>query len=136
MALSERLATARQALSRLQEFADLASPTVADRDAAILRFIFSFEIAWKTARAALLETHGPERLQSASPKAVIRESRVAGWLDEGQTEAMLDMANDRNLAVHAYDEQAALALYGRLSGHARLIGQWLERIDRDAAHQG
>ncbi|NBC33896.1 MAG: nucleotidyltransferase [Alphaproteobacteria bacterium] len=132
MAVSERLAVARQALSRLHEEVGRETPTIKDRDAAILRFIFSFETVWKSARAAMIEFHGPERLQSASPKAIIRESRIAGWLSAEETETALGMADDRNAAVHAYNEAIALDLYPRLAGYADLMDRWLAAIETDA----
>lgn len=135
MALNERLASARQALSRLHEKVGLAPPDMTDRDSAILRFIFSFETVWKSARAAMIDFHGPERLQSASPKAIIRESRVAGWLTENEAETALAMAADRNLAVHAYKEEIAETLYPRLAGYAALMDRWLAAIEAEAGSQ-
>lgn len=104
--LTERLQRARSALGRLQEVAGLATPTLLERDAAITRFNFTFELIWKTARSVLIERHGQERPRSGSPKSIIRECRIAGWLTDAQTSAMLKMADD-HLAVHVYSEATA-----------------------------
>ena len=68
---------------------------------------------------------GPERLTSASPKAMVRESQVAGFLTEEQAEAAIEMMNDRNLTVHTYDEEKANELFSRLPSHTALIEAWI-----------
>lgn len=54
--------------------------------------------------------------------------RDAAILDAGQTQHALDMADDRNLTVHTYNEPLALALVTRLPGHAVLLRQWLRSL--------
>lgn len=129
--LTERLQRARSALGRLQEVAGLATPTMLERDAAITRFNFTFELIWKTARSVLIERHGQERPLSGSPKSIIRECRIAGWLTDEQTSAMLKMADDRNLAVHVYSEETAETIYGRLADHARLLDVLLSAMEQE-----
>ncbi|KAA0576640.1 nucleotidyltransferase substrate binding protein [Azospirillum sp. Sh1] len=108
--VSRKLDIARQALARLQEV--LARP-VDDvvRDSAILRFTLATETVWRAARSVIADQMGAERLNSASPKAMVRESQIAGFLTEDQTELALAMMNDRNLTVHTYDEEKAEELF-------------------------
>lgn len=122
--LERKLDNAGQALLRLKEVLDRPKDDVI-RDSAILRFTLAVETAWKAARAVIADQAGPERLTSASPKAVARECQIAGVLDETQAEAVIAMMNDRNLTVHTYDADRADALFERLPGHARLIEHWL-----------
>lgn len=78
--VTERLATAWRALDTLVEaLNEPLTPLI--RDAAIQRFEYTFEIAWKTARLYLLEVEG---VQVGSPKGVIRACLQAGLLTEEQ----------------------------------------------------
>jgi len=117
---------ARRALATLKELALLARPSVVERDAAIKRFEYSFDIIWKTARQHLLSVHG---IDQRSPKSVIRACRVAGLLSDEKTEAALAMADDRNLTVHTYNEAWAREVFGRLAGHAELLEVLLAAIE-------
>lgn len=125
--VSRKLDVARQALARLQEV--LARP-VDDvvRDSAILRFTLATETVWKAARSVIADQMGAERLNSASPKAMVRESQIAGFLTEEQAEAAMGMMNDRNLTVHTYDEEKAEELFSRLPAHAALIESWISAM--------
>lgn len=67
------------------------------------------------------------------PKAVVRESQIAGLLTEAQAEAALGMMNDRNLTVYTYDEKKADELFSRLPDHAALIDAWLTAMRTGAA---
>jgi nucleotidyltransferase substrate binding protein (TIGR01987 family) len=124
--LNERLQAAEKALRTLREI--LKEPTSeVIRDAAILRFTYTFETVWKAAQLYLAER---EELEAGSPVGVIRACWQAGILDEQQTEAASRMARDRNLTVHTYQEELAIELYGRLRAHADLLSVWLERLRR------
>ncbi len=120
--LSERLATARRALATLQELSRLSAPSILERDAAIKRFEYSFDIIWKTSRSYLLAVNG---VDERTPKSVIRAARVANLLTDEQTEAALAMTDDRNLTVHTYNEDLARRIFGRLGDHAALLEAWL-----------
>lgn len=130
--LERKLNNARLALQRFQEILKRPADDIV-RDSAILRFTLATETAWKAARAVIAERAGPERLTSASPKAVVRESQIAGLLTEAQAEAALGMMNDRNLTVHTYDEKKADELFSRLPDHAALIDAWLTAMRTGAA---
>ena len=98
--LKVRLAIARQALDTVMGI--LQEPkTPIVRDASIQRFEYTFEAAWKTAQLYLKTEEG---LELGSPKAVIRSSMQVGLLSEEQTRTALQMADDRNLTVHTYNE--------------------------------
>lgn len=125
--MRRKLDTAHQALTRLKEV--LARPTDdIVRDSAILRFTLATETAWKAARSVIADQMGAERLNSASPKAMIRKSQIAGFPTEEQTELALAMMNDRNLTVHTYDQEKAEELFSRLPAHAALIESWISAM--------
>lgn len=104
------------------ELSDLAQPSLVERDAAIKRFEYGFDIVWKTARHYLLAVGG---VDERAPKSVIRAARVAGLFSDDQTEVALAMTDDRNLTVHTYDEALAREVYGRLRAHAAVLDAWL-----------
>ncbi|SMF75771.1 nucleotidyltransferase substrate binding protein, HI0074 family [Azospirillum oryzae] len=125
--VSRKLDIASQALARLQEVLALPVDEVV-RDSAILRFTLATETVWKAARSVIVDQMGAERLNSASPKAMVRESQIAGFLTEEQAEAAMRMMNDRNLTVHTYDEEKAEELFSRLPAHAALIESWISAM--------
>ena len=87
------------------------------KDAAIQRFEFSFELAWKALQKELRK-RGIDR---ASPREVLRAAWSEGLLtDEGAWIAMLE---DRNLTSHTYDEALAKAVFARLPAHAEALSR-------------
>jgi nucleotidyltransferase substrate binding protein (TIGR01987 family) len=128
--LKERLQTAARALATLDPLARLASPTDVERDAAIQRFEYSFEVLWKAGQRYLSVAEG---LDTASPKQVVRLALSAGLLDEGEAHQALQMVDDRNLTSHTYNEELAKLIFSRLGAYAGLMTAWLERMQRRLA---
>ena len=120
--LSEQLAEAEAALATLDELVRHTRRSIVERDAAIMRFTYTFEAVWKSAQRYLYEHDG---LDIGSPKQAIRASRRTGLLTDEQAEAALCMADDRNLVVHMYREAVARDLDSRLSGHAATLAAWM-----------
>ena len=121
----ERVTVALQALARLDELVGLEAPTAVQRDAAIQRFEFSVEAAWKAAQAFLLDAHG---LTPASPKAVVRACHDVSVLAADDSRDALQMVDDRNLTAHTYNEALAQLIYGRLARYAPLLRRWVEAM--------
>ena len=120
--LNERLAEAEAAFATLDELVRRTRRSVVERDAAIMRFTYTFEVVWKTAQRYLYEHEG---LDIGSPKQAIRASRRIGLLTDEQAEAALRMADDRNLVVHTYREAVARDLDSRLAAHALTLAAWI-----------
>lgn len=120
-----RVSTAQKALKTLKELSGLKDPNLIKRDAAIQRFEYTFEAIWKTAQNYLEEKEG---LSIASPKGCIRASREIGLLTEPQTSLALQMADDRNMTSHTYNEIIAKRIYRNLKGYAALMENWLGAI--------
>jgi len=93
------------------------------RDAAIQRFEFSFELAWKTA-ARVMRNAGVD--SGASPKQVVRAAFKLGWI--GDDRLWLDMLEDRNRTTHIYDEEMADEIYAHLPGYHTALANLLERL--------
>jgi nucleotidyltransferase substrate binding protein (TIGR01987 family) len=120
-----RLAAFSRSLERLREVLAVEPSPIA-RDAAIQRFEFCFELAWKAVRELLRR----EGLGCPSPWGCLREAFRRGWIaDEA---AALQMLDDRNLTSHTYDERLAAVVYGRLPAHLRLL-EGLEARLRETA---
>ena len=100
--LTGRLAEARRALASFEELARRRERSMIERDAAIMRFAYTFEAAWKAVQLYLYEHEG---LEVGSPKQSIRASRAIGLLTDDQAESALSMTDDRNLVVHVYRER-------------------------------
>ncbi len=131
--VSRKLANAAAALSRFEEAVNGLDADPIRRDSAILRFTLALETTWKAARSVLIAGDGMERDFSGQPRAVVRECRVAGLIDDATATAILAILDDRNEVVHTYREAAARALAERLPGHAAVLRLWLDALNRQAA---
>lgn len=123
--LTDRIAIAERALASLREIDIRPGSSPRDRDAAIIRFIYTFESVWKATQRFLSEREG---LDARTPKSVIRGAFEAALLTAGQTEQALIAANDRNLAVHTYNETLAIQLLARLPGHVAVLAELLSAM--------
>lgn len=121
----ERIAAARKAMSAFQEVMQIEEPTAIERDAAIQRFEFTFEAVWKAAKEVLFEREG---MDVGSPKGAIRSCREVGVLTQEQAIIALEMADDRNLTVHTYNEKLAIEIYSRLRTYRDILMCWLEGL--------
>ena len=120
--LSERLSVAQRALSTLKDLLILQKLSPVERDAAIQRFEYTFEACWKTAQRYLQLVEG---LSVGSPKACVRAFRDLGLFSDEQAVVGLEMADDRNLTVHTYNESVAERIHQHLPRYADLLGHWL-----------
>jgi len=72
-----------------------------EQEGLIQRFVYTYELAWKTAND-YLEEQGAV-FEEITPKAIIQAAFAAGLIKDGQT--WVDMRLHRNLLAHSYDEQ-------------------------------
>ncbi|MBF0359992.1 MAG: nucleotidyltransferase substrate binding protein [Oligoflexia bacterium] len=79
-----------------------------ERDGAIQRFEYTFELAWKTAKKVLF-VHG---IVVNSPNATIRELAVQGWIES--SEKWMKFLNARNSTSHMYSEELASEIYEQI----------------------
>ncbi len=98
----------RKALLRLEEALD-AEKSEMSRDSAVLRFIMTFEAAWKLLQVKLKEEHA---VDCTSPKSCIREAFHQGILPNDPH--WLEIANKRNRLTHIYSEMEAEEIYQEL----------------------
>lgn len=125
MARSEqRIATALQALATLDELANQPVSKIV-RDAAIQRFVYTFEATWKAAQSVLLDRYGVEL---ASPKPVVRACFENGLFSEEETREALAMVDHRNLTAHTYNDALAEEIFAAIAGYRKLLRNWIERM--------
>lgn len=119
--LAFRLETLERALATLEEA--LAQPfSVIVRDAAIQRFEYTFELAWKLFR----KVARIEGLEVNSPRQAIRAAYDAGLLED--IDLWFELLEDRNRTSHTYNESTATQVFesaGRLPTALRSV---IERI--------
>lgn len=96
-----------KAFHKLKEGVEVAKTEI-EKDGAIQRFEFTFELFWKTLKI-YLEFLGVE---AKSPRACIKEAFKMGIIDDD--EIFLDMLEDRNLTSHIYDESTAEKIFERI----------------------
>ncbi|MBF0270902.1 MAG: nucleotidyltransferase substrate binding protein [Magnetococcales bacterium] len=70
-----------------------------EREGAVQRLEFAFELAWKTLKD-FLEEQGIV-IREATPRKVIQEAFAAGFLEDAQV--WIDIMLHRNLMSHTYD---------------------------------
>lgn len=99
------------AANRLCEAIDECSqnPTSLNRDGVIQRFEFSAELAWKACREYLMDMGYSE---INGPKPVMKEAFSYGLIND--SEAWINILNDRNLTSHIYKEETAIEIYNRI----------------------
>ena len=105
----ERLKTYRDALKKFESA--LALPHDEDKaylDATAHRFMYCFELTWKSLRRMLRMRD----VQVNSPVSAFRSAYAEGWIENKLLyEKMLD---DRNTVTHEYFEEKAMEIYSRL----------------------
>jgi nucleotidyltransferase substrate binding protein (TIGR01987 family) len=84
------------------------------RSSAMLAFLLAQEAACEAIKWVLKEKIA---IEVAGPKPVIQEAFLQGWLG-GDDVVWLDMLRDRNLVVHIYSDERALATYRRVKDYA------------------
>ena len=87
------------------------------RDAAIQRFEFCFELAWKAIQAA----GGLEGQDCTSPRTAFSTAWRNGWVTDEA--AWLDMLEERNKTSHTYREAIAKEVFGNLPRHLPHLNQ-------------
>jgi nucleotidyltransferase substrate binding protein (TIGR01987 family) len=111
--LGQLLADWRRALDRLDEI--LARAPGGDEtlgDAAIQRFEFNYELAWR----ALQRRAERDGRAAATPRDAFKAAYAAGLI--GDEALWLAMIADRNRTSHIYSSNMARDVIGRLPGYA------------------
>jgi len=73
-----------------------------EKEGAIQRFEYTFELAWKTLKDYLI--YSGVVFDQITPRSVIKQAFAAKIIQDGQT--WIDMLDQRNLMSHTYDDES------------------------------
>ena len=97
----QRFENFEKALRLLREaLADVESLSALEKEGAVQRFEFTFELGWKTLNDYL--AYSGVVVAPVTPRSVIKEAFAAKIISDGQL--WIDMLDCRNLMSHTYDE--------------------------------
>jgi nucleotidyltransferase substrate binding protein (TIGR01987 family) len=119
--MKDILVSFEKSLKRLRQTLDQRESTLV-RDASILRFEFTIELAWKSVQKVLRD----EQIICQSPKSCLQEAFNLEIIDDDQD--WINMLEDRNLAVHSYDEELAKSIFKRLPRYVPLFDLLLKGL--------
>lgn len=119
--MKEIFASFEKSLQRLEEVLK-EEKTIINRDAAIKRFEFTFELAWKCLQKFLRE----EGTVCRSPKECLKEAFKFGLVKDDPR--WVEMLEDRNLTVHTYDEKTAEGIYNRLPKYLTIFDDLKKKL--------
>lgn len=108
MTYTDRLSELKMAFTRLKEAMSEVKNQL-DKDGAIQRFEFVFELVWKTLKD-YAEDKG--RLDAVSPKDSFRVAADLGLIENPLV--WFDFLKSRNEATHLYDEQKADEVFSKV----------------------
>jgi len=117
-----KLATFEQALRTFKE-ALLENPSQLERDGAIQRFEYCFDLAWKTLKR-YLEKKGLIDLNS--PRSVFIAAYAEGVVNDEIIWSTIILK--RNASVHTYNQQLADSLFGELPLYYDAMYQLLQKL--------
>ncbi len=95
----QRFESFGKAFELLQQALELQNLSALEREGAVQRFEFTFELAWKTMKDFLNASGVP--LKEATPRSVIKAAFAAQVIGDGQL--WIDMMLRRNEMSHQYD---------------------------------
>lgn len=99
----QRLENYEKALTCLKDACHLTSYTQLEQAGLVQTFEFTFGLAWNVLKDLLFY----EGIETKTPRASIRQGFTAGYLNEEDTETLLDALEKRHLLAHIYDETIA-----------------------------
>lgn len=117
-----KLVTFEQALKTFKE-ALLTDPTELERDGAIQRFEYCFDLAWKSLKQ-YLEKRGLMDLNS--PRSVYAAAYAEGAIDDEMIWSIIILK--RNASVHTYNQRLAETLFSELPIYYNAMDDLLQRL--------
>ena len=121
--IKSKLATLKSTCGTLSEALSIAK-TELEKDGAIKRFEYCYELAWKTMKL-FLEFEGKET--GNTPRAVIKEAFLARYINEEET--WIEMIQDRNLIIHTYDQQKSELLFQGLKEYDTAFSELITNLE-------
>ncbi len=106
----------------------LKNPSDLERDGAIQRFEYNFELAWKTLKTAL-EYLGVEDCKS--PRKALQSALINGYIAVDDEWIWVKMLEDRNRTAHTYNEQTAEELYAEFPLYHEKMREVLSKLVKE-----
>jgi nucleotidyltransferase substrate binding protein (TIGR01987 family) len=122
--LDSKISTFEQALKTFKE-ALLENPSPLERDGAIQRFEYCFDLSWKSVKR-YLEKSGLIDLNS--PRSVFAAAYAEGIIDDEIIWSTIILK--RNASVHTYNQQLAETLFAELPEYYNAMFILLERLKK------
>lgn len=95
-------------------------------DSTIKRFEYTFEAFWKLLKRILKEQ---KSIDATFPREALEQAYRGHLIDDDKI--WIDMLNDRNLAVHVYDEQSADEIYAKIKEYLPIMEKTFEKLKRN-----
>jgi nucleotidyltransferase substrate binding protein (TIGR01987 family) len=121
--LDSKIATFEQALKTFNEALQLENPSELERDGAIQRFEYCFDLAWKAVKRYLEKTG---LLDLNSPRSVFVAAYAEGVIDDEVIWSTIILK--RNASVHTYNRQLAESLFSELPVYYNAMYNLLQRL--------
>lgn len=112
----------RKSLSQFE--AGLRPQNSLERDGAIQRFEFTFELSWKTL-GKVLQADKP--LDDNSVKGILREAGRQGLI--GSVEKWFEFQQARNQTSHTYNEEIAKSVFQLAEQFPPYVKELIEKLD-------
>jgi nucleotidyltransferase substrate binding protein (TIGR01987 family) len=100
----QRFSTFERAFTLLGTAISIESPSVVERAGLIQFFEMAFELSWKL----LKDYEQREGFTAKTPREVIKQAFQSGIISNGHD--WIEALQDRNLTVHTYQEEVAIAV--------------------------
>jgi nucleotidyltransferase substrate binding protein (TIGR01987 family) len=100
----QRFSTFERAFMLLSMAISIESPSVVERAGLIQFFEMAFELSWKL----LKDYEQQEGFTAKTPREVIKQAFQSGIISNGHD--WIEALQDRNLTVHTYQEEVAIAV--------------------------
>ena len=117
------LTVIKAALGSLDDALDPPPRNDRERDGAIQRFEYTFELAWKVGKRVLEELG----IASQSPRSVIRDLAQQGLIDDA--EAWLGYLTARNRTSHIYKKSVAEEVFAVTGPFANACQELVLRLE-------
>jgi len=121
----QRLENLGKAMTQLDGACSQDKYSELERAGLVQMFEFSFELTWKTLKDLL----NFEGFIVNTPREALRQAFVSGYINESDTEVLLDALEKRNLLTHTYHEKTALEAESLIKNrYAPVLRVLLERL--------
>jgi nucleotidyltransferase substrate binding protein (TIGR01987 family) len=109
----QRFSTFERAFLLLGTAISIESPSVIERAGLIKCFKMAFDLSGKLLKDKLFKDDEPQEGMSAkTPREVIKQAFQTGIISSGHD--WIEALQDRNLTVHTYQEEIAIAIEARI----------------------